>query len=173
MPTEVRATRSQVEAAKAIVERNSATGRPTPEAIRKIAEAEIVAERSSQQDRDTTGAEPGKGDLRISVNERDTDAESLWDWLRDDRDVRGELRLGQAPGPQEATGAPTEMIVDVTPSGAAVALVRSIQQWLSARPRADVTVKISGPKGEIVLRAEQAQDAERLLSNVLAEPTTF
>jgi hypothetical protein len=42
MPTEVHATRSQVEAAKGIVERNSAMGHPTPEAIRKIAEAEMV-----------------------------------------------------------------------------------------------------------------------------------
>jgi len=40
MPNEVHVTTSQADAAKLIVERNSANGKPTPEAIRKIAEAE-------------------------------------------------------------------------------------------------------------------------------------
>jgi hypothetical protein len=47
MPSVLRATRSQVEAAKAIVELNSARGRPTPEDIRRIAEAEIISSVSS------------------------------------------------------------------------------------------------------------------------------
>ena len=40
MPNEVHVTTSQADAAKMIVERNSANGKPTPEAIRKIAEAQ-------------------------------------------------------------------------------------------------------------------------------------
>jgi hypothetical protein len=40
MTDEVYVTTSQSDAAKMIVERNSANGRPTPDAIRKIAEAE-------------------------------------------------------------------------------------------------------------------------------------
>jgi hypothetical protein len=40
MPNEVHVTTSQGDAAKMIVERNSANGKPTPEAIRKIAEAQ-------------------------------------------------------------------------------------------------------------------------------------
>jgi hypothetical protein len=40
MPDEVHVTTSQADAAKMIVERNSANGKPTPEAIRKIAEAQ-------------------------------------------------------------------------------------------------------------------------------------
>jgi hypothetical protein len=40
MPHEVHVTTSQADAAKMIVERNSANGKPTPDAIRKIAEAE-------------------------------------------------------------------------------------------------------------------------------------
>jgi hypothetical protein len=39
MAEEVHVTDSQVDAAKLIVERNSANGKPTPKAIRKIAEA--------------------------------------------------------------------------------------------------------------------------------------
>ena len=40
MPNEVHVTTSQADAAKLIVERNSANGKSTPEAIRKIAEAQ-------------------------------------------------------------------------------------------------------------------------------------
>ena len=40
MPDEVHVTTSQSDAAKMIVERNSANGKSTPEAIRKIAEAQ-------------------------------------------------------------------------------------------------------------------------------------
>jgi hypothetical protein len=40
MSDEVHVTTSQADAAKMIVERNSANGKPTPEAIRKIADAQ-------------------------------------------------------------------------------------------------------------------------------------
>ncbi len=40
MSNEVHVTTSQADAAKLIVERNSANGKPTPEAIRKIADAQ-------------------------------------------------------------------------------------------------------------------------------------
>jgi hypothetical protein len=40
MPNEVRVTTSQADAARMIVERNSANGKTTPEAIRKIADAQ-------------------------------------------------------------------------------------------------------------------------------------
>ena len=51
MANEVRVTTSQADAAKMIVERNSANGKPTPEAIRKIAEAqpEPVADHNHPQ----------------------------------------------------------------------------------------------------------------------------
>jgi hypothetical protein len=41
MADEVHVTTSQADAAKMIVERNSANGKPTAEAIRKIAEAQV------------------------------------------------------------------------------------------------------------------------------------
>ena len=171
MPTEVRATRSQVEAAKAIVERNSATGHPTPEAIRKIAEAETVTvtERSPNKDRDTGRARTAasKGDLRISVDGRETDAKSLWDWLRGVPGilVQGVPSLEQVPGPEGTTSPLTELIVDVTSAGGAATLANSIKTWLEAQP--GMIIKISGPNGQVVVRAEQTQDTERLLSNVL------
>ena len=49
MADEVHVSTSQADAARMIVERNSANGKPTPEAIRKIAEAqpEPVAENNN------------------------------------------------------------------------------------------------------------------------------
>jgi hypothetical protein len=51
MSDEVHVTTSQADAAKLIVERNSANGKPTSEAIRKIAEAqpEPAPEQTSRQ----------------------------------------------------------------------------------------------------------------------------
>lgn len=50
MPDEVHVTTSQADAAKLIVERNSANGKPTPEAIRKIAEAQPEPEPEPEPD---------------------------------------------------------------------------------------------------------------------------
>jgi hypothetical protein len=65
MPNEVHVTTSQADAARLIVERNSANGKPTPEAIRKIAEAEPepVPEKDGQP-RPASSAEeqPGSAD---------------------------------------------------------------------------------------------------------------
>jgi hypothetical protein len=62
MPKEVRVTRSEVEAAKRIVQRNLAKGKETSEAIRKIAEAEaehpVVVSRQSRQSGQDAPAEP-------------------------------------------------------------------------------------------------------------------
>lgn len=105
-------------------------------------------------------------DVRISVSGRDSDAESLWDWLRSDPEFRGHLRRGQVPGPEGAMGALAEVIVGVTSSGAATALAKAMQVWLVQR-RADVMLKISGPQGrEIFLDAKRVQDAEHLLNTV-------
>jgi hypothetical protein len=106
-------------------------------------------------------------DVRISVNGRDSDVESLWDWLRSEPEFRGHLRLGQVPGPAGAMGALAEIIVGVASSGAAAALTKAIQVWLVQR-RADVILKISGPQGrEIVLDAKRVKDAEHMMNNVL------
>lgn len=106
-------------------------------------------------------------DVRISVSGRDSDVESLWDWLRREPEFRGHLRSGQVPGPEGTMGALAEVIVGVTSSGAATALAKAIQVWLVQR-RADVMLKISGPQGrEIVLDAKRVQDAENLMNNLL------
>ncbi len=106
-------------------------------------------------------------DLRISVGGRDSDFESLGDWLRSEPELRGYLRHGEAPGPVGSMGASTELIVGVISSGAATALARSLQVWLAQR-RADVKLNVTGPQGRhIVLDAKRVPDAEHLLNIAL------
>lgn len=107
-------------------------------------------------------------DLRITVGVgRDSDFESLRDWLRSEPDLRGYLRQGETPGPDGAMGASTELIVGVVSSGAATALARSLQVWLVQR-RADVKLNVTGPQGRrIILDAKRVPDAEHLLNTAL------
>jgi hypothetical protein len=106
-------------------------------------------------------------DLHITVDGRDSDLESLQDWLRNEPELRGHLRQGEIPGPVGAMGASTELIIGVVSSGAATTLVRSLQVWLAQR-RADVKLKVTGPQGrQIVLDAKRVPDAEHLLNTAL------
>lgn len=106
-------------------------------------------------------------DLHITVGGRDSDSESLSDWLRSEPALRGQLRRGEMPGPVGTMGASTELIVGVISSGAATALARALQVWLTQR-RADVVINVAGPQGRhIVLDAKRVPDAEHLLNNVL------
>ena len=115
-------------------------------------------------------------DLHITVDGRDSDVESLQDWLRSEPDFRGHLRRGEAPGPDGAMGAVVDVIVGVVSSGAATALAKSLQVWLTQR-RADVKLQISGPDGrQIELDAKRIPDAQQLLNTALGwaegEPPT-
>ena len=106
-------------------------------------------------------------DLHITVDGRDSDVESLQDWLRGEPEFRGHLRQGDVPGPAGAQGAVVDVIIGVVSSGAATTLAKSLQVWLTQR-RADVALKVSGPEGrEVVLDAERIPDAERLVNTVL------
>jgi hypothetical protein len=107
-------------------------------------------------------------DLHITVGDgRESDVESLTDWLRSEPELRGYLRQGETPGPDGAMGASTELIVGVVSSGAATALARSLQVWLAQR-RADVKLHVVGSHGrQIVLDAKRVPDAENLLTAAL------
>jgi hypothetical protein len=63
MAEEVRVTTSQVDAARLIVERDSANGKPTPEAIRKIASAQVEPPREGS-DSPAPGATADAGKKR-------------------------------------------------------------------------------------------------------------
>ena len=58
---------------------------------------------------------------------RDSDVESLQDWLRSEPEFRGHLGQGETPGPEGAMGAVVDVIVGVVSSGAATTLAKSLQ----------------------------------------------
>jgi hypothetical protein len=111
-------------------------------------------------------------EVRIAVDGRDTDAEALWDWLRNEPELRGRLRADSAPTPEDAMGASTELVVQAaaTVAGAGAlwaALSRSLSVWLTQR-RSDITVKVTGPDGrQVSLNAKRVADPEKLLREVL------
>jgi hypothetical protein len=72
MPNEVHVTTSQADAARLIVERNSANGKPTPEAIRKIAEAQPEPAPEPEADNDSR-SRPASA---VSAEEQPGSAES-------------------------------------------------------------------------------------------------
>jgi hypothetical protein len=106
-------------------------------------------------------------DLRVTVDGQDSDVESLRDWLRNEPELRGYLREAETPSPAGAMGGTTELIVGIVSSGAATALVTSLQVWLTQR-RADVKLNVAGPQGrKVVLDAKRVPDAEHLLNTAL------
>lgn len=113
---------------------------------------------------------------RIAVDGRDADRESLWDWLRHEPVLRGRLQLSTAPTPDEAMGAPTDLVVEISAAlaGASAvwaALSKSLSVWLVQR-RSDVTITVTGPDHrQVSVSAKRVADAEQILRSVL-ETTT-
>jgi Effector Associated Constant Component 1 len=105
----------------------------------------------------------------ITVEGQDIDAESLWDWLRHEPELRGRLRARSAPAPDEAMGAPIELAVVLATATTAVAsaLARSLSTWLVQR-RSDLTVTVTGPDGsQVSVSSRRVADPEKLLRAVL------
>jgi hypothetical protein len=108
-------------------------------------------------------------EARITVDGNDTDAESLWDWLRHEPELRGRLHTGSVPAPDGAMGAPIELVVVLATAAVPVAsaLARSLSTWLVQR-RSDLTVTVTGPDGrQVSVSSRRVADPEKLLRAVL------
>lgn len=108
-------------------------------------------------------------EARIAVYGHETDAESLWHWLRDEPELCGRLRVGSAPTSAQTMGVPIELVVVLATAATAVvsALARSVSTWL-VQSRADVIVKVTGPDGrQVSVSARRIADPETLLRAVL------
>jgi hypothetical protein len=108
-------------------------------------------------------------EAKIIVDGNDTDAESLWDWLRHEPELRGRLHTGSVPAPDGAMGAPIELVVVLATATTAVtsALARSLSTWLVQR-RSDLTVTVTGPDGrQVSVSSRRVADPEKLLRAVL------
>ena len=112
---------------------------------------------------------------RITVDGRDGDLEALWEWLRDEPQLRGRLRLDAADAPPEAMGAANDIVVQVGAAMAgagalSAAVARSVAVWLTNRKSSDITITVTGPRGRRVsVNAKRVADPEALLRGVLGE----
>jgi hypothetical protein len=114
-------------------------------------------------------------EARIAIEEGSTDVESLWDWLRQEPEVRGMLRVGSTATSEGAMGATTELVVQaavaVAGASAMTALARSLSVWLVQR-RSDLTLKVTGPGGrQVSVCARRVSDPEQILRAVLESTT--
>jgi hypothetical protein len=106
-------------------------------------------------------------EARIAVDGRDTDVESLWDWLRHERELRGRLLVSRAAPSEAAMGAAAELVIEAAASGVMIALARSLSVWLIQR-RSDITVMVTGPDGrQVSVAARRVADPEQILRGVL------
>jgi hypothetical protein len=120
-------------------------------------------------DKGEPGHPEAMAQARITVEGRDADAESLWDWLRHEPELRGRLRARSASTPAEAMGAPIELVVILATATVPVAsaLARSLSTWLVQR-RSDLTVTVTGPDGrQVSVSSRRIADPEKLLRAVL------
>jgi hypothetical protein len=96
---------------------------------------------------------------------------ALSQWLRDVPELRGRVQREQVlplPGQQGASG---DLVVALASTGAATALVTSLQVWLAHR-HTDVTVSVTAPDGHhVTVNATRAPDlsaVQDLLRTALA-----
>ena len=112
-------------------------------------------------------------EVGIAVDGSAAEAAALWDWLRQEPELRGRLRFRPAPAPEGAMGSATELWVQgaVAVAGAGAlwaALARSLSVWLTQR-RSDLTVRVTVPGGrQVYLNAKRVNDPQYLLREILA-----
>lgn len=110
-------------------------------------------------------------EAKIAVE--DTDAESLWDWLRHEPRLRGRVQAADGSARDGAMGAPVELGValSVSASGTVAVLAGALSRWLIERERqrrCDVTIKVTGPGGrQVQVSARRVPDSEQMLRAVL------
>jgi tetratricopeptide (TPR) repeat protein len=124
-----------------------------------------------QQDRARAGLslqEDLPVEARIVVDGSDTDRVALWDWLHDDRDLRGRIRRDTPVTPGQM-GAEIEYVVSAVVGAGALwaALAKTISIWLVQR-RSDVTITVTGPGGrKVSVSAKRTRDPEAIIREVL------
>lgn len=106
-----------------------------------------------------------RGELDGGVDE----LTALADWLRQERALRGAVRLvARPPRPGELGGAFELITVALGAGGVGAALAESLSVWLGNR-RSDVKVSVSVGDRTVEVEASRVADAPALIREVLAE----
>jgi hypothetical protein len=111
-------------------------------------------------------------EARFVVDGSDTDRVALWEWLRDDRDLRGQVRRETAPAVGHLGGEIEYVVSAVVGAGAVwAALAKTMSIWLVQR-RSDVTIRITGADGRSAeVSAKRTKDPEAIIRHVLDAAT--
>jgi hypothetical protein len=111
-------------------------------------------------------------EARIAIDGSDNDRVALWDWLLNDRELRGRVKRDTAPRAGEMGGEIEYVVSAVVGAGAVWAtLARTLSIWLVQR-RSDVTITITGPGGrKTQINAKRTKDPEALVRQALDATT--
>lgn len=105
--------------------------------------------------------------VSITLDGADEKLRSLANWLRDEDDLRGRVRVSRAPIPDEHMGAALDAIVVILTSATMGTMFTSVKDWLVAKGAAEkVTLTLRSETGrEIDLTCSSAADVETLLGS--------
>jgi hypothetical protein len=107
-------------------------------------------------------------EIKITVggDRVDADVESLWDWLRDEPQLRGYVHMGRGKIGEGAMGLPVEIVILAANATVVSALTRTLSTWLIQR-KSQVTVEIKEKGGrKTTISASGVANPEELLRKV-------
>jgi Effector Associated Constant Component 1 len=107
------------------------------------------------------------GTAYITVDGTDEELRSLATWLRDEDDLRGQVRLSSAPIQEGHMGGALEAVTVILTSGTVSVAIKSVMNWLTARKAAEkVTLKLNaGPGRDLELTCGSSSDAQAVLDS--------
>jgi len=93
--------------------------------------------------------------------------QSLYSWLANENDFRGQVNARQQPiRPGEMGGVIDVLVVALGSGGAGAVLARSVTTWLT-QTRADITLTIKSREGtQIKIDVNRAKDAEGVIREI-------
>jgi hypothetical protein len=107
------------------------------------------------------------GTAFITVDGTEEELRSLANWLRDEEDLRGRVRLSDAPIQEGHMGGALDAIVAILTSTTVTTLITSLKDWsLAKRAAGNVTLKLkSGSGRELELTCGSATDTQVVLDS--------
>jgi membrane-associated two-gene conflict system component 1 (EACC1) len=108
-------------------------------------------------------------DARIQLVSGDRDdLRLLYEWLGNERELRGSVRMVSAPISDDHLGSlPDAVAVALGAGGAGTVLASSLTTWLQSR-RTSVKVKVEVPGRSLTLDIQTIDDARPLLRELLS-----
>jgi hypothetical protein len=103
-------------------------------------------------------------------SENSEDLPDLYRWLKQEDELRANVRLERRrPGPGEMGAIPELIAVAIGSGGAISILAGSLSTWMAHR-KSDITLTVTGRDGRTVeLNAQRVAEVDRLLRQVLRE----